>query len=67
MRVAGATRSRCGWQGEGQVLVMELCATDLAQLLAAAQARLDEAAVKALAQQLLQGVHACHSAGAHCC
>ena len=42
---------------------MELCATDLAEVLAAAQAPLDEAAVKALTLQLLQGVHACHSAG----
>jgi hypothetical protein len=48
------------------VLVMELCATDLAQLLAAAPARLDEAVVKALAQQLLRGVHACHTAGVRC-
>ena len=45
---------------------MELCATDLAEVLAAAQAPLDEAAVKALVQQLLHGVHACHSAGACC-
>ena len=52
-------------QGEGQLLVMELCAMDLADALAAAQSRLDEALVKALMLQLLRGVHACHSAGAH--
>ena len=46
---------------------MELCAADLAQLLADALARLDEAVVKALVQQLLRGVHACHAAGARCC
>ena len=53
----------CGGQRDGQVLVMELCATDLADALAAARARLDEALVKALMAQLLRGVRACHSAG----
>ena len=50
-------------QGDGQVLAMELCATDLADALAAARARLDEALVKALMAQLLRGLHACHAAG----
>ena len=51
-------------QAGGQVLVMEQCDTDLAQALAATHARMDEALVKALTQQLLAGVQACHAAGA---
>lgn len=51
-------------QGKSQVLVMELCCTDLAAALERARWRWDEALIRALLRQLLQGVAACHRAGA---
>lgn len=50
-------------QEGGHVLVMELCQTDLATVLQHTTQRLDEALVKGIMTQLLQGVAACHSAG----
>ncbi len=53
-------------QDSGYVLVMELCRTDLAEVLQRATQRLDEALVKGLMLQLLQGIAACHAAGDDC-
>lgn len=53
----------CALQGDGLVLVLELCAIDLAEALQHTSQRLDEALVKAVLFQLLQGVAALHEAG----
>ncbi len=45
-------------------LVQELCASDLSKLLAASYGALPPAVVKALMQQLLRALGACHAAGA---
>ena len=50
-------------QGESHVLVMELCSTDLAAALERAQWRWHRPLIRALLQQLLQGIAACHQAG----
>ncbi|EIE21697.1 kinase-like protein [Coccomyxa subellipsoidea C-169] len=50
-------------QGDTVVLVMELCAIDLAEALQHTSQRLDEALTKALLLQLLQGIATIHEAG----
>ncbi|KAK9908405.1 hypothetical protein WJX75_007433 [Coccomyxa subellipsoidea] len=50
-------------QGDALVLVMELCAINLAEALQHTSQRLDEAIVKALLLQLLHGIATCHEAG----
>lgn len=50
-------------QGDSHVLVMELCSTDLAAALEHAKWRWDRPLIRALLQQLLQGIAACHQAG----
>ncbi|CAK0784276.1 hypothetical protein CVIRNUC_007480 [Coccomyxa viridis] len=50
-------------RGDSHVLVMELCSTDLAAALEHAKWRWDRPLIRALLQQLLQGIAACHQAG----
>lgn len=50
-------------QGQSVVMVMEFCPSNLASLLRQHHARLPERFVKALLQQALRGLAACHSAG----
>ncbi len=50
-------------QDDTHVLVMELCCTDLAAALDHAKVGWDEALIRGLLRQLLQGVAACHNTG----
>ena len=53
----------CHVQGQSLVMVLEYCCSDLSALLKAVPHRLLERHAKGILQQLLRGVHACHSAG----
>lgn len=54
-------------QAEMHILVMELCSIDLAAALDHAKYRWNEALIRGLLRQLLQGVAACHRAGPQPC
>jgi hypothetical protein len=54
------------WQGNEQVLILELCAVTTLDLIHAAPQPLDQTLIKAILQSVFRGLEACHSAGSYC-
>ena len=51
-------------QADGQLLVLELCSSDLERVLAASQRPIPASVAQAIFCQLVQAMAACHSSGA---